>query len=214
MKILALDTSSKILALGVYAEGRVYEYNLEVGRKLSDLLDKTIQRVLEAAGVGIKEIDYFACGIGPGSFTGVRTGVAMIKGLSWALKKPVIGISSLDILAQGAVDADKLIVPALDAKRSLIYCSVYQKKSGKLARVKPYMLLPENEVLAKIKGDYVLLGDAPLGSLNFLDKDYWYPKAHNIITLALERIKEKKIKNSFNLEPIYLYPKECQIKTK
>jgi tRNA threonylcarbamoyladenosine biosynthesis protein TsaB len=220
MKILGIDTSTKFLCLGIYDGTKIYEYTLEVGRALSSLLGVTIKRVLDSLGWEAKSIDYFACGLGPGSFTGMRTGVSFVKGLSWAVKKPVIGISTLDILALNAGDTDKQIIPIIDAKRSLIYCSVYAK-SG-LVRTRPYMLLNEEELFRQIKKNCLIMGDAlslykekiltnTKGAI-LLDKDCWYPKPHNIIKAALGRIKDKKLNTSFDIKPIYLYPKECQIK--
>jgi tRNA A37 threonylcarbamoyladenosine modification protein TsaB len=134
----------------------------------------------------------------------------------------VIGVSTLDILAASVKDSGACIVPVIDARRGLIYCSVYKKKNGRLTRLKPYLLLAPDEFFAKIKSNAVLLGDAVdlykqeiLANIKgavILDKDYWYPKAHSLIALALEKIREKKFKVSADLEPVYLYPKECQIK--
>lgn len=249
MKILGIDTTTKFLCLGAYDGAKIYEYNLELGTKHSalpphpkspkskfpekapslvvgcgGLLVPTIKRVLDALEWHISEVDYFACGLGPGSFTGMRVGLATIKGLSWATKKPVIGISTLDILAHSVKDSDKDIIPIIDAKRNLIYCSIYKKKNRRLSRVKPYMLLSIEEFFKIAKPDSIIFGDAVTSfkeeiirrvrGANILDKDYWYPKAHNIIALALERIKEKKFENSFGIRPIYLYPKECQVKCK
>jgi len=210
------------MCLGIYDNNKIYGYHLETGRKLSSLLALSIARALEAAGLGFKDIDYFACGLGPGSFTGMRTGVAAIKGLSWVLKKPIIGISTLDILAQGVKESDNPVIPIVDAKRNLIYCAIFRKKRGRLKRMSPYMLLSLEEFLRKARPKSIFLGDAinlykekileRLKGATFLDKDYWYPKAHNLITLAQEGIKEKKFKNTFEIKPIYLYPKECQVK--
>lgn len=222
MKILGVEATSSFLSLAIYDNGRVCEYNLEVARKLSCLLSVTIKRVLDASGLRADDIDYFACGLGPGSFTGIRVGLAAIKGMSWALKKPVIGISTLDILAQSVKDSGALIVPVIDAKRSLIYCSVYKKRNEQLVRLKPYMLLNEGDLFQKVKGNVILLGDA-LGLYRdkflmnikgavLLDRDRWYPKASNMIELALERIKKVKPKISDDIKPIYLYRQECQIK--
>ena len=83
MKILGIDTTTKFLSLGFYADGKVYEYNLEAGSRLSGLLVPTIERALAALGWDIASIDYFACGIGPGSFTGVRVGLATVKGFAY-----------------------------------------------------------------------------------------------------------------------------------
>ena len=222
MKILGIDTTTKFLCLGVYDGTRVYEYNLEVGIRLSSLLAITIKRVLDALGWRINDIDYFACGIGPGSFTGIRVGLATIKGLGWSLNKSIVGISTLDILAKGVRGADRFIVSIIDAKRNLVYCSVYKTEDGALRRTAPYMLLTEDEFLKKMRANSIILGDAVdlykerilknIKGVNILDKDYWYPRAGNIISLALERIKDRKFISPFDIKPIYLYPKECQIR--
>ena len=222
MKILSIDTSTKFLCLGLYDGAKVFEYNLEVGTKLSTLITVTIKRVLEASGLSLEKIDYFACGLGPGSFTGLRVGIATIKGLGWVAKKPIVGVSTLDILAKNAKASDKLIIPMIDARRNLIYCSAYKNKNGQLKRVKPYMLLSEDDFFKHFRANSVILGDAigiyrekilkNIKGAELLDKDYWYPKAHNLIELALEKIKANKISDAFNIKPVYLYPKECQIR--
>lgn len=220
MKILGIDTSTKFMCLGIYDGNKIYEYTLEVGRGLSSLLALTIKRILDSLGWQAGEIDYFACGLGPGSFTGLRTGAATIKGMGFAVNKPIIGISSLDILARNAGNADKQVVAVIDAKRNLIYCSIYKNKG--FTRIKPYMLLNEGELFKSIKIGSSFLGDAiglykekiianTKGAI-ILEKDLWYPKPRNIIKIALERIKAKKFNNAFDIKPIYLYPKECQIK--
>lgn len=224
MKILGIDTTTKILCLGVYADGKLYEYNLEVGRSLSELLAPTIQRVVAAVGLKIADIDYFACGLGPGSFTGMRIGLATVKGLSVARNKPVIGVSSLDILAKNVEPSERLIVTAVDARRGLIYCSSYKYERGLLRRKSEYSLLNLNEFLKKFRAKPVILGDAlalyedkisaGIKGATVLDKDYWGLKAHNLMELALVKIKAKQFTSALNVKPIYLYPKECQIKTK
>jgi len=222
MKILGIDTTTKFLSLGLYDGKNIYEYNLDLGIRHSTLLLPTLKRVLDALGWDIKEIDYFACGLGPGSFTGIRVGAAAIKGLSLPLNKPVVGISTLDILANKVKTPGVLIAPLIDAKRELIYCSIYKREKGRLKRIAPYMLLGEEELFGKIKQNTVMLGDAlnlykekilkNISGAVILDKDCWYPDGHNIVYLALEKIKGKAFNSAFNIKPIYLYPKECQIR--
>ena len=250
MKILGIDTTTRFLCLGIYNDNKVYEYNLDLGRRLSALITVTIKRVLDALGWQIKDIDYFACGLGPGSFTGMRVGIATIKGLAFSLNKPVVGISTLDILARNAGITGAYVIPIVDARRNLIYCSIYRNKFGKLTRIKPYMLLTIDEFLmvqesikhfpiplrkslkaiaegdflekTKIKDNAVILGDAislykqkilmHMKNVTVLDKDYWYPGGHNIINLAIERINSEKVNSASWIKPVYLYPKECQIK--
>ena len=223
MKILGIDTTTKFLCLGLYDNAKLYSYRLESGRNTSVFLAETIKRVLEVLGFSISDIDYFACGLGPGSFTGIRVGVATIKGFSWSLNKPIAGIPTLDILAKNAPAGNAAnIVPVVDAKRGLIYCSAYKFKSGTLKRILPYLLLSKDELFKKFKGNCIFLGDAlglykdqiltNIKNAKTLDIDYWYPQAHNIINIALDKIKQKKLGNAFNIKPIYIYPKECQIR--
>jgi len=215
MKILGIDTTTKRLCLGLYADGKFYEYSLQTGRSLSALLVPAIARVICAVGLKIAEIDYFACGLGPGSFTGMRIGLATIKGLSVVKNKPVIGISTLDLLAMNAPLKDCLIVTALDARRSLIYCSSYRYVRGSLKRQSAYALLSLDELVKKFPRKVVILGDAAalykdallsrIKDATVLDKDYWSPQARNLIDLALVKIKAKQFSSALNINPfIYI----------
>jgi tRNA threonylcarbamoyladenosine biosynthesis protein TsaB len=248
MKILALDTSTKFLSLGISDGKKIYECSLEVGVKLSSLLMPMIKRALESARMSLGDIDYFACGLGPGSFTGIRVGMSAVKALAWSLEKPVVGIPTLDSLARGmrpieqgiagAADVcygrrqeDIVIVPVIDAKRKMFYSSVYKFRGLELKRVSPYFLLSPQELSVKIlsycggkKGKIGLFfaGDGVelyrqaltqgLGRAVVLDKDCWYPQPRHIIALAQEKISSGKEPNAYELKPLYLYPKECQIR--
>jgi len=251
VKILGIDTTTRFLCLGIYNDNKIYEYSLDLGRRLSSLITPTIKRVLDALGWQIKDIDYFACGLGPGSFTGMRVGIATVKGLAFSLNKPVVGVSTLDILARNAGITGAYVIPIVDARRNLIYCSIYRNKFGQSVRIKPYMLLTIDEFLmvqesvlkhfpvplrkslkviaegdflkkTKIKDSTVILGDAinlykqkilmHMKNVTVLDKDYWYPRGRNIIHLAIERINSKKVNSASEIKPVYLYPKECQIR--
>jgi len=222
MKLLALDTTTRFLCLGVYDSGRIYEYTLEAGTNLSRLLTGTLARVLAALGWQPKDIDCFACGVGPGSFTGVRIGLAAVKGLSWALKKPVVGIPTLDIISRNAAGKGRWVVPLVDAKRGLMYCSIYKDNGRGLQRVSGYMLLSKAGLLKKLKPGSLILGDgvgvfgseiaaSGKGAL-LLTQDYWFPRPYNLVQLALEKFRRRQTTDAFRLKPIYLYPKECQIR--
>ncbi|MDD3087658.1 MAG: tRNA (adenosine(37)-N6)-threonylcarbamoyltransferase complex dimerization subunit type 1 TsaB [Candidatus Omnitrophica bacterium] len=222
MKILAIDTTTNFLSLGIYDNGRVCEYNLKTGHRLSQLLAPTVERTLSALDLSLADIDYFAAGCGPGSFTGIRLGLSFMKGLGFSLNKPLIAEVTLDVMAMNCPPTDRKIIPSIDAKRGLVYTCVYKYKSNKLIRLTPYLLITKEQFLEKIESPSVIFGDAlnicqddivkKTGGAIFLDKDLWYPKAHNIITLARDRIgnKSKPVK-SFKFAPVYLYPKECQI---
>jgi len=223
MKVLGIDTSTKFLCLGLADNRRFYEYRIELDRRHLSLLVPTINRTLQALGWKVQDLDYFAVGLGPGSFTGLRVGLAAIKAFSWAHKKPIVGLSTLDIIANNSRNCDKPVAVALDAKRNLIYCSIYRRNGDDLKRVSPDYLLQKEEFIKKIKDNTLIFGDAlglhkdffleRIKGAEFLDKDYWYPQAHNMLLLALDKIKEKKFYSAFDIKPFYLYPKECQIKS-
>lgn len=223
MRILAIDTSSSFLCIGVYdSKIGVCEFRLDLGKKNSSFILVTVKRIIESLKITPAQIDYFAVGLGPGSFTGIRIGLSVIKGLTFALKKPLIGISSLDNLALNAGLRETAICPVVDAKRNLIFSSLYRRGDGHLKRIMPYKLISCEELIKKVPSRTIFLGDAlklykariaaKVREAQFLDEDYWYPKAGNIIALARERIAAKKIDNIKTIEPIYLYPKECQIR--
>jgi tRNA threonylcarbamoyladenosine biosynthesis protein TsaB len=225
MVILGIDTSSKMMCIAVSDNaGKVYEFRLEAGKKLATILAPNIKRVLDCLGLGVGDVDCFVCATGPGSFTGIRIGLSTIKAMAFAVRKPVIGISSLDILAMNASGEKGLICPIVDAKRGLIYYSLYTMKPA-LKKILAYKLTsPEEMPKAKFTSSCVFLGDAVklyhdrisarIKGAEFLDEESSYPRPGNIITLARQRVGSKQQVSSFKVEPIYLYPKECQISKK
>ncbi|MFY9402774.1 MAG: tRNA (adenosine(37)-N6)-threonylcarbamoyltransferase complex dimerization subunit type 1 TsaB [Candidatus Omnitrophota bacterium] len=222
MRILALDTTTPFFSLAIYDNGKVYEYNLKTKVRLSKLLAPIVKSCLDALNLKPLDIDYFAVGAGPGSFTGIRLGLSFVKGLGLALKKPLISFSTLDIMALNCRLTDKKIMPAIDAKRALIYTCEYRYKNEKISRFSPYLLIGLKDFLKRINSPSVVFGDAlypykdeilrKSSKVSFLDRDLWYPKAHNIITLALERISKEKKRSNLSIKPIYLYPDDCQVK--
>lgn len=231
MRILALDTSSKYLCLGVYDGENSFEYKVDFGVSLSRVLAPVIDRVLESAGLAISGIDIYAAGSGPGSFTALRIGHACVKALAWANGKPVAGIPTLDIIACHPGLGDGTIIPVVDAKRSLFYCGFYSKSGGAVKKRCGERLLSAEELISSIKKhsdkdgkSAIITGDGlgPLGdvikrclpSAARADKEFWYPGPRALLALARAAASGKKVCDAFRLEPIYLYPQECQVKAR
>jgi tRNA threonylcarbamoyladenosine biosynthesis protein TsaB len=226
MNILAIDTSSKRLCVGLMnRKGKIVKYNINAGKRHTELLVPTIKKALARAKLSLKEIDYLAVGLGPGSFTGLRIGLATIKGFAAALEKPVVGLPTLDVLARNALPQDdKIVCPVIDAKRNLLFTALYKADSKKLKRTSIYLLISIDELLKKIDHGtaVVFLGDGlrvyqerlkqKLRNSIFLKEDVWYPEAQKLIELAGELIDKGKTSDAKRLKPIYLYPKECQIR--
>ena len=222
MNILAIDTSSKHFSLAVAKDGKVLRSRSVLLKKvLSDSIMPAIQGILKKAGLTFAKVDGFAVGLGPGSFTSLRVGLSTVKGLAFALKKPAVGISSLDVLALN-VAGDGQVSVVCDAKRNMAYACLYQKKGDALKRKSKYLLTDIQNVLKQIKGEATFVGDGvPLFretiekaagiEARFADEKQMYPQAKHLAALALKRFESKEYDAAESLVPLYLYPEDCQV---
>ena len=154
LKILAIDTSAISGSVAVTDGGIILaeRSTANVGTH-SEWLLKAMDDVLGEAGLSPGEIDLIALANGPGSFTGLRIGVAVVKGLAWSAGKKVLGVSSLEVLAMGATNAETglmeegaLICPILDARKKEVYAALF-RGHGRPGRAGPERLM-EDSVLS------------------------------------------------------------------
>lgn len=225
MNILALDTSTRFLCIGLQINERFKGYRTDL-KKHSEILIPVLNRLIKREKLELEDIDIFCAGIGPGSFTGLRIGIAVIKGFSLALRKKVTFVSSLDIIANNiGLPTESLICPVIDAKRNLVYSSLYRKDKKRLKRIWGYLLISIDDLLKRISEPVIFTGDGLAlykstlekklkKKAKFLSEEFWYPRPDSLIYLAKQRIEEKKFCEPDSLSPLYLYPKECQIKLK
>ena len=126
MNILAIDTSTSFTSIAVARNDTLAGETLfSTDRTLSARLLPEVERMLELAGLSVAEIDLFGCSTGPGSFTGVRAGVATVQGLALATGKPCAGFSSLALLAMNIPHSPFPVCPLLDARKSEAYAGLY-----------------------------------------------------------------------------------------
>lgn len=130
MKILAIDTSTPFASIAVAIDDQIVAESLiNTNRTLSARLVPEIERLLTSAGMAITDINLFASTVGPGSFTGVRGGVATIQGLALAVGKPCAGFSSLAMLAMNFSLSTIQVCPMFDARKSEVYAALYDCSS-------------------------------------------------------------------------------------
>jgi len=142
MKLLAIDTSTNYLNLAVTDGDRVIaKFHKKADMSHSSLLIPMIDKVLKKARLKLKDIDGFSISIGPGSFTGLRIGVTTVKGLAYAMKKPIVTVPTLDAIADNAKEFAGLVCPVLDAKKNKVYACLYRSDGEKLKRASKYLLL-------------------------------------------------------------------------
>lgn len=152
MKILALDTSTMISSCAVLDEGQVLgEYSLNQNETHSENLVPMVKEVLENLNLKIEDIDVYGVAIGPGSFTGLRIGVATVKAFAHVFNKPVVGVSTLEALAYN-LPYHKIIVPMIDARRDRVYTGIYTWEIEKVKVIMEPTVLDINELLDILEG--------------------------------------------------------------
>ena len=158
MRVLAFDTSSQRASAAVLdGDSLLARREADVARH-GKALEPLLRAVLEAASLAPSDLDLVAVGLGPGSFTGTRIGVAAAKGLAFGCEVPLVGVGSLEVLAAGVGDAG-LCAPLVDAGRGRVYGAVYELGPGApVLRLGPFDLPPADAVSHAREA----AGDAPL----------------------------------------------------
>ena len=132
MTVLGIETATDVCAAAVARDGRVlHESFLQESHVHAEMLMSQIDQVLNPLEKGIHGVDGIAVSIGPGSFTGLRIGLSVAKGLAWSMEKKLVAVPTLRALARRAVDEGGfslpvLVLPVLDARRDEVYCQLFQ----------------------------------------------------------------------------------------
>jgi tRNA threonylcarbamoyladenosine biosynthesis protein TsaB len=151
MLILGIETATQqvSVALGGH-EGVIGLVELARGRRHAETLVPAIDFLCSQADIGLDEIGLVAVDIGPGLFTGMRVGLATAKALAQALRVPMIGISSLDLLAFPHRRSDRVVVPVVDARKGEVFYAMYRQVPGGLQQVAPPRAAPVDELVADL----------------------------------------------------------------
>ena len=127
MIIMGIDTSGSFGGAALVSEqGLVAEYLLQIHRGHSELIVPTIERVLSDSGIALEDLTAFAVVTGPGSFTGLRIGLATVKGFAYALNKPIIPVTAMEALAWQHRTYPQLVYPIIDARRQEVFTQAFR----------------------------------------------------------------------------------------
>ena len=222
MIVLGIETSAARGGVALARDGRplagrTFEKGLVHGREVAP----AIELALEEAGISLKQIDVIAVDVGPGSYTGVRVGVATAKTLAWALEARLAAVVSLDALAEAAKDLGPSIVPVLDARRNQLYTAAYRSDAGSVTRVSGPSVVALDGFLETVPRPAVLVGDViekfpdELKSgkeITHAPQEFWIPKAPVIAELGRLAAERGELADPVTLEPLYLRPSEAEQK--
>ena len=172
MKILAFETSAKAASVALMERGKLLgEAYQNTGLTHSQTLMVMAEDLLKACNLTPKDVEAVAVAAGPGSFTGVRIGVAAAKGFAWGGELPCYGGSTLEAMARNLGAWEGYVVPAMDARRSQVYTAIFHAEKGILTRVEEDMAISLEELKEKIKNfsePVFLVGDGALLCYNTL----------------------------------------------
>ena len=136
MIVLSMDSSSLVTTVSLLRDEDILgEYIINFKREHSVILMEKVEQILKDCNIDISEVNGFVVSKGPGSFTGLRIGMATVKGLSMGSNKPYVSVSSLDALANSLSTFDGLICPIMDALRENVYTCLYKNIDGKLTKI-------------------------------------------------------------------------------
>jgi tRNA threonylcarbamoyladenosine biosynthesis protein TsaB len=162
--VLGLETGTPVASLGLIAKGRPLA---SLSRRLNshgEKLPELVDELLDAAQLKLNQLAAVAVGRGPGSFTGLRIGLAYAKGLAWAGALPIVGVDSLDALALCADErameqAGMVVCPVLDARKGQVYSALYRVTATGVEKISDDMILEPSELTARIGGEAIFVGE-------------------------------------------------------
>jgi tRNA threonylcarbamoyladenosine biosynthesis protein TsaB len=215
--VLGIETATTQVgcALGG-VEGPLASFHAAHGRRHGEILAPAIQFVSRQAEIELREVSVVAVDVGPGLFTGLRVGLATAKAMAQALRAPMIGLSSLDLLAHPVRMSAKLIATVVDARRGEVFWAIYRHVPGGVQRLSDYTIGPPEDVVSELvaRGEECLaVGDGALryaelfGEVSHLElgsAGLAYPSAAALVELAHPRAIREEFVPPWELEPMYL----------
>ncbi|MBQ8830649.1 MAG: tRNA (adenosine(37)-N6)-threonylcarbamoyltransferase complex dimerization subunit type 1 TsaB [Oscillospiraceae bacterium] len=174
MKILALESSAKAASVAYLKDGELMaQYYQASGLTHSRTLLSMTEDMLKSLDMKVTDMDGIAVAKGPGSFTGIRIGVAAAKGLAWGADKPICGVSTLEAMAHHCCDESFVICPVMDARRSEVYNGLFKYENGNIVRLTEDRAISLKELSEDAKNSeklFFLVGDGAILCYNyFLD---------------------------------------------
>jgi tRNA threonylcarbamoyladenosine biosynthesis protein TsaB len=218
MIVLSIDSATESASCAILNDEKLLgEISLNNKKQHSVVLMPLVDNLLKNLQLTINDIDGYIVSKGPGSFTGLRIGMSMVKGLSQGSKKPFVSVSSLDALAYNMAYTDGIICPILDALRDNVYTALYSFEGDSLVKQTDYMALHIDELISMLKNQdkhVTFIGDAVdkfrsqisdnLNHSSFAPKHLNLVRASSLGELGLIMLSSGNFDDLYTSAPIYL----------
>lgn len=218
MRILAIDTATEACSAALWNDGNTCAHFELCPREHTQRILPIVQDILTQGGVSLSELDALAFGRGPGSFTGVRIGIGIAQGLALGAELPMIGVSTLATMAQGAwrKQGATRVLAAIDARMGEVYWAEYQRDEQGVwhGEESEAVLKPEvvQQRLAALSGEWATVGTGWAAwpemvqgaNVTLTDADVLLPEAQDMLPIACQMLEQGKTVAVDKAEPVYL----------
>ena len=220
MLTLALDTATRVCTVGLVQDGHVLaEYDISVGLTHSEGLMPQLDQMFACTGIKKENIDRIAVSIGPGSFTGLRIGLAAAEAMAYAWQCGICGVNTLEAMAYNIPVEGVVLVPVLDAQKGNFYAAFYEWTDGELRKVRPVEMADRETLLQQLQAcgkPVLLMGECeklmkkelPDG-ISVAPEQVRLPKASSV-ALAAEDTELLTGEDVFTLRPYYIRKSEAE----
>lgn len=224
MLILGISTSTAQVGCAIGGhEGVLSLVQSARGKRHAETLAPAIDMARKQADITLDEISCVAVDVGPGLFTGLRVGIATAKAMAHALRVPMIGVTSLDLVAFPVRWTPRLIVAAIDARRGELFTAPYRQVPGGIQRLGEHRVCTPADLATDLmasREDVLLVGDGAVryaGELTdvaiaeLADQGSQHPSAASLVQLAHAQALREEFVQPWELQPIYLRPPDATI---
>ena len=224
MKILGVDSSARSASIALIEDGEILsEFFINVGLTHSQTLAPMVKNVLDNTSTKLRDLDLFAVSFGPGSFTGIRIGVSLVKGMAMPFDTPCIGVSTLYSMAFNLLNEDAVVCAVMDARCNQVYNAIFDIKDGKIQRLTKDRAISIVDLYKELKffqKKVIFVGDG--AELCYNEKDNYdlnadiapkslrLQRASSVAFAGYNVVVKNSAISADNLIPFYLRPSQAE----
>lgn len=224
MIVLGIETSTPQTSVALGGDSGIVASATLNGRAHQEQVVPTLRQLLQWSGAGLSQVAGIAVGVGPGLFTGLRVGVQTAKSLAQALRIPIVGMTSLDVLAFSVRHTSRLVAAVIDARRGEVFWGVYRPVPGGVLREGEFAVGPPDHLVGELTAlaeDVLVVGDGAvlyrrqieeMGSqVEFASAMWAHPQAAALVELSVPRFEREEHDRLTEVVPLYLRKSDAEI---
>ena len=225
MKVLGIDTSSNATSIAVIEDNKlICEYTVNTKTTHSQKLMPMIENMLKISEINVNDMDMISICQGPGSFTGLRIGMATAKALSHVNNLPIVGVNSVELLAGNMNLCDKKICSILDAQRTQVYTGQYKFENNQLVELKGVDVVEIDELIEELKNtneEWIIVGEAvykyedklkDVSNINIPAPSHNVSKASSLCSIAINKYKNNiDVYDCYSINPLYIRKSQAEV---